>query len=115
MDHNFNITINGTDYISLPYVSPSSTGRGLEEQEILTAEVFVNDHNVWQGSKYWDSDDLMFSITNLVGENKVNSLRIENLESETAGAVNELIDILLVQDIPLEEGLDELTLKAIKN
>ena len=77
-------------------MAPSSTGRGLENQEILTAEVFVNNHNVWQGSKYWDPDDLMTSITNLVGENKINSLRIENLESETAGAVNELLDILLI-------------------
>ena len=57
-------------------MAPSSTGRGLEDKEILTAEVFVNGHNVWQGSKYWDSDDLMFSITNLVGEHKVKSLRI---------------------------------------
>ena len=77
-------------------MAPSSTGRGLEDQEILTAEVFVNNHNVWQGSKYWDPDDLMINITNLVGENKVTSLRIENLESETAGSVNELIDILLI-------------------
>ena len=52
------------DYISLPYVAPSSTGRGLENQEILTAEVFVNNFNVWNGSKYWDPDDLIFSITN---------------------------------------------------
>ena len=57
----------------------------------------------------------MFNITNLVGENKVSSLRIENLESETAGAVNELIDILLVQDISLENGLEEITVKAINN
>ena len=77
-------------------MAPSSTGRGLEDQEILTAEVFVNNHNVWQGSKYWDADDLMSSITNLVGENKIKSIRIENLESETAGAVNELLDILLI-------------------
>ena len=52
-------------------MAPSSTGRGLEDQEILTAEVFVNNHNVWKGSNYWDSDDLMSNITNLVGENKV--------------------------------------------
>ena len=77
-------------------MAPSSTGRGLEDQEILTAEVFVNNYNVWQGSKYWNPDDLMSTITNLVGENKINSLRIENLESETAGAVNELLDILLI-------------------
>ena len=57
----------------------------------------------------------MSSITNLVGENKINSLRIENLESETAGAVNELLDILLIQDISVEEGLDEITLYDIKN
>ena len=56
------------DYISLPYVAPSSTGRGLEDQEILTAEVFVNNHNVWQGSKYWDPDDLMLDITKSIGE-----------------------------------------------
>ena len=77
-------------------MAPSSTGRGLEDQEILTAEVFVNNHNVWHGSKYWNPDDLMSSITNLVGENKINSLKIENMESETAGAVNELLDILLI-------------------
>ena len=103
------------DYISLPYVAPSSTGRGLEDQEILTAEVYINNHNVWQGSKYWDSDDLINNITNLVGEDKVYSLRIEDLESETAGAVNELLDILLIQDISLEEGLDEITLTDINN
>ena len=57
----------------------------------------------------------MINITNLVGENKVTSLRIENLESETAGSVNELIDILLISDISLDEGLDEITLKSIKN
>ena len=57
----------------------------------------------------------MNNITNSVGENNVYSLRIENMESETAGAVNELIDILLTQDISIEEGLDEITLKAIKN
>ena len=57
----------------------------------------------------------MSTITQLVGENKIISLRIKNLESETAGAVNELIDILLIQDISLDEGLNEITLKAIKN
>ena len=57
----------------------------------------------------------MSTITQLVGENRINSLRIENLDSETAGAVNELIDILLIQDISLEEGLDAITLKDIKN
>ena len=56
----------------------------------------------------------MSNINNLVEENKIYSLRIENLESETAGAVNELIDILLIQDIP-EEGLDEIILTTIKN
>ena len=53
----------------------------------------------------------MNNITNLVGEDKVYSLRIEDVESETAGAVNELIDILLIQDISMEKGLDEITLK----
>ena len=57
----------------------------------------------------------MSTITQLVGENKIDRLGIENLESETAGAVNELIDILLIQDISLEEGLEEITLKDIKN
>ena len=57
----------------------------------------------------------MLSITNLVGEQNVDSLKIENLVSETAGAVNELLDILLIQDISLEEGLDEITLTAINN
>ena len=37
------------------------------------------------------------------------------MDSETPGAVNELIDILLIQDISIEEGLEEITLKAIKN
>ena len=57
----------------------------------------------------------MSNITQLVGENRINSLKIENLDSETAGAVNELIDILLIQDISLEQGLDEITFKNIKN
>ena len=77
-------------------MAPSSTGRGLEDQEILTAEVFVNNYKVWQGSKYWNPDDLMINITKLVGEDYIYSLKIENMESESAGAVNELIDILLV-------------------
>ena len=38
----------------------------------------------------------MYKITNFVGEHKVSSFRIENLESETAAAVNELVDILLI-------------------
>ena len=34
----------------------------------MTADVFVNGQKVWQGSKYWDTDDLMCSITKSVGE-----------------------------------------------
>ena len=58
---------------------------------------------------------MMLNITKSIGEDYVYSLRIENLESETAGAVNELLDILLIQDISLEEGLDEITLTDINN
>ena len=41
----------------------------------------------------------MANITEQIGESKVTSFRIEDVESETAGAVNELMDVILIQDI----------------
>ena len=64
----FAVKINDSDYFSLPYVAPTSAGLDPEHMEILTAEVFINGHNVWLGSKYWDCDDLMSDITDAIGE-----------------------------------------------